>query len=115
MTCQTDREMLEPMRTLTGEYRVPDDACGTYRACLSLLETLERDTHIHIHKENNILFHRGVEAECQRSKEACESPKTEAGPGFLPVPASVFDLSHEATNGPGQTRTVDLTVISGAL
>ena len=49
------------------------------------------------------------------SEEACDSPKTEAGPGFLPVPASVFDLSHEATNGPGQTRTVDLTVISGAL
>tara|TARA_E500000318_G_scaffold2060_1_gene2783 strand:+ start:85072 stop:85527 length:456 start_codon:yes stop_codon:yes gene_type:complete len=49
------------------------------------------------------------------SEEVCVSPKTEAGPGFLPVPASVFDLSHEATNGPGQTRTVDLTVISGAL
>jgi len=63
-------EMLDRMRTLTDEYRVPADACGTYRACLSLLDTLERDTHIHIHKENNILFPRGVEAECQRSKRS---------------------------------------------
>jgi regulator of cell morphogenesis and NO signaling len=59
-------DMLARMRTLTSGYRVPDDACGTYRACLSLLESLERDTHIHIHKENNILFPRGVEAERER-------------------------------------------------
>lgn len=63
-------EMLERMRTLTGDYRVPGDGCGTYRVCMSLLESLERDTHIHIHKENNILFPRGVEAERERG-EAC--------------------------------------------
>lgn len=63
-------EMLERMRTLTGDYRVPGDGCGTYRVCMSLLESLERDTHIHIHKENNILFPRGIEAERERG-EAC--------------------------------------------
>ena len=62
-------EMLERMRTLTDEYKSPEDACGTYRACLSLLETLERDTHIHIHKENNILFPRGIETERERAEK----------------------------------------------
>ncbi len=59
-------EMLGRMRSLTNGYRAPEDACGTYQACLSVLESLERDTHIHIHKENNILFPRGVEAERER-------------------------------------------------
>lgn len=61
-------EMLGRMRTLTGDYGVPADGCGTYRACMSLLDSLERDTHIHIHKENNILFPRGIEAERQRGE-----------------------------------------------
>lgn len=61
-------EMLERMRSLTHDYRVPADGCGTYSACMSLLESLERDTHIHIHKENNILFPRGVEAERERDQ-----------------------------------------------
>ena len=39
------------------------------------------------------------------SKEACDSPKSAKGPGFLPVPATVVDLSRDATNGPGGTRT----------
>ena len=59
-------EMLGRMRSLTAGYRVPDDGCGTYRVCMTMLEDLERDTHIHIHKENNILFPRGVEAERER-------------------------------------------------
>lgn len=61
-------EMLERMRALTHDYRLPADGCGTYRACMALLESLERDTHIHIHKENNILFPRGVEAERERDQ-----------------------------------------------
>lgn len=61
-------DMLERIRRITDEYRAPEDACGTYRACFSLLESLERDTHIHIHKENNILFPRGVEAERLRGE-----------------------------------------------
>lgn len=60
-------EMLQRMRAITGDYAVPEDGCGTYRSCMSLLESLERDTHIHIHKENNILFPRGVEAEQARA------------------------------------------------
>ncbi|HYE60757.1 MAG TPA: iron-sulfur cluster repair di-iron protein [Phycisphaerales bacterium] len=54
---------LARMRELTGNYTPPEGACATYRSMLSTLEALERDTHEHIHKENNILFPAGVRAE----------------------------------------------------
>tara|TARA_R110002096_G_scaffold344921_2_gene537806 strand:- start:39674 stop:41029 length:1356 start_codon:yes stop_codon:yes gene_type:complete len=37
------------------------------------------------------------------------------GPAFMPVPSSRCHSLQNRSNGPGQTRTVDLTVISGAL
>ncbi len=46
------------IRELTGNYRVPEDACTTYRVCLQELEAFERDLHAHVHLENNILFPR---------------------------------------------------------
>lgn len=49
---------LERMRELTNGYAVPMDACGTFRALLEGLRTLEADMHRHVHKENNILFPR---------------------------------------------------------
>ena len=51
------------VRVLTRDYAAPSDACGSYRAMLECLKDLERDTHVHIHKENNILFPAGVRAE----------------------------------------------------
>lgn len=54
---------LAKMRELTRGYAAPEGACPTYRSMLSTLDALERDTHIHIHKENNVLFPRGVETE----------------------------------------------------
>jgi regulator of cell morphogenesis and NO signaling len=56
---------LEMMRDLTGGYEPPDDACNTYRAALDGLAELERDLHLHIHKENNVLFPRAARAEAQ--------------------------------------------------
>jgi len=47
---------LRRMRALTHGYRVPEDACPTYAELLRRLEELERDLHVHIHKENNVLF-----------------------------------------------------------
>jgi regulator of cell morphogenesis and NO signaling len=44
------------IRALTDGYRVPADACTTYRICLQELEAFERDLHEHVHLENNILF-----------------------------------------------------------
>lgn len=49
-------ERLEQIADLTNEYEVPDDACPSYRSMLARLEDLERDTHMHVHRENNILF-----------------------------------------------------------
>lgn len=47
---------LRRMRELTSGFQPPGDACTTYRALLSGLQELEADLHLHIHKENNILF-----------------------------------------------------------
>lgn len=48
--------LLARLRKLTDGYRVPDDGCATYRTCFAALEELEADTHLHVHKENNLLF-----------------------------------------------------------
>lgn len=49
-------EALARMRELTGGYEPPADACNTYRAMLDGLAELERDMHLHVHEENNVLF-----------------------------------------------------------
>ena len=54
---------LERFRELTDNYTPPADACNTYRALLDGLASIERDMHQHVHKENNILFPRAIEAE----------------------------------------------------
>lgn len=51
---------LRRLRRLTGDYAVPGDACNSYRAMLDRLETLEADTHHHVHEENNVLFPRAL-------------------------------------------------------
>lgn len=45
---------------LTDGYTPPDWACNTFRALYDLLSELERDTHQHVHKENNVLFPRAL-------------------------------------------------------
>ena len=54
---------LRRLRKLTEDYTPPQDACPTYRVMLESLENLELDLHLHIHKENNILFPRAKELE----------------------------------------------------
>lgn len=49
---------LRRLRELTNDYHPPADACPTYRVMLESLKNLEEDLHLHIHKENNILFPR---------------------------------------------------------
>lgn len=56
-------DALARIRSATGDYSVPDDACNTYRAMLDGLSRLELDMHQHVHKENNILFPRAIELE----------------------------------------------------
>ncbi|MBI4884281.1 MAG: iron-sulfur cluster repair di-iron protein [Actinobacteria bacterium] len=48
--------LLSELRRLTGGYQSPADGCASYVACLAALAELEANTHMHIHKENNVLF-----------------------------------------------------------
>lgn len=58
MLTEHDRvgELLERMADLTGGYVVPPDGCASYAACYVGLARLAADTHLHVHKENNVLF-----------------------------------------------------------
>jgi len=54
--------LLRRMNELTGGYTLPNDGCQTYRVMLHGLMVLEQDIHLHVHKENNILFPRVSQA-----------------------------------------------------
>jgi regulator of cell morphogenesis and NO signaling len=56
-------DALAEMRALTDGFVPPSDACNSYRALLDGLADLERDTHLHVHKENNILFPGAIRCE----------------------------------------------------
>jgi regulator of cell morphogenesis and NO signaling len=59
---QMDREhdttgaLLAELHDETGGYHVPPDGCTSYRALYEGLRELESDTHLHVHKETNVLF-----------------------------------------------------------
>src|SRR5450759_4569030 len=55
-------------RTITRNYRVPEDACISYRTLYEALQGFEGDLHQHIHLENNILFPRAVAMEAKRNR-----------------------------------------------
>lgn len=59
--------LLAKMRQLTNGYVVPADGCASYTACFAALEGLEADTHLHIHKENNVLFPLVIRLETEQS------------------------------------------------
>jgi regulator of cell morphogenesis and NO signaling len=63
MSSEHDRagELLARLRALTGAYTVPDDGCASYRLLYAGLAELEADTHLHVHKENNLLFPAAIE------------------------------------------------------
>ncbi len=48
--------LLDELRRVTSGYATPADGCATYAACYRALAALEEDTHLHVHKENNVLF-----------------------------------------------------------
>lgn len=58
MLTEHDRagELLAQLRTATGDHLPPADACASYRDLYASFALLEADTHLHIHKENNVLF-----------------------------------------------------------
>ncbi len=58
MLMEHDRagDLLKEIRKLTKGFEVPDDGCQSFQLLYKELKFLEADTHLHIHKENNILF-----------------------------------------------------------
>jgi regulator of cell morphogenesis and NO signaling len=48
--------LFEKMRAITGNFKMPEDGCESYRLLLTGLDELEMDTLLHIQKENEILF-----------------------------------------------------------
>ncbi|HEX6881273.1 MAG TPA: hemerythrin domain-containing protein, partial [Terriglobales bacterium] len=59
-------EALRELRSLTSNYKVPEDACTSFRALYTGLLELEGDLHQHIHLENNILHPRAIAMESGR-------------------------------------------------
>jgi regulator of cell morphogenesis and NO signaling len=53
---------LSRFRELTDNYTPPEWACNTLRALYDGLERLEKETHQHVHKENNVLFVKALAA-----------------------------------------------------
>lgn len=56
-------ELLAALRSVSGDYVAPADGCGSYRALYAGLAEVEADTHLHIHKENNVLFPAALDLE----------------------------------------------------
>jgi regulator of cell morphogenesis and NO signaling len=56
-------EILRELRSLTGGFNPPEDACGSYRSLFMGLHALEQDLHQHIYLENHLLFPRAVALE----------------------------------------------------
>ena len=48
--------LLAEIRGLANGFEPPADACPTFRALYSALQEFERDLHLHVHLENNVLF-----------------------------------------------------------
>ncbi len=60
-------ERFREIAALTDNYNPPADACNTYRVTFAMLEEFEKDLHLHIHLENNILFPKAIKLEQQFS------------------------------------------------
>jgi regulator of cell morphogenesis and NO signaling len=60
-------ELFARLRRLTDGYTPPADGCASYVGCFTAMAELEADTHLHIHKENNVLFPLVLQMEAERS------------------------------------------------
>ena len=60
---EEEGDRLREISELTNGYTCPEDGCQTYRVTLSMLEDFEKDLHLHIHLENNILFPEAIKLE----------------------------------------------------
>lgn len=64
---ETVGRLLEELREVSSGYAVPEDGCASYRLLYERLEALEADTHLHVFKENSILFPAALELQAGSS------------------------------------------------
>jgi len=53
-------DLMRQIRTASNGYKAPADGCASYQAAYQGLEEFEKDLHLHVHLENNVLFPRAV-------------------------------------------------------
>jgi len=58
---------LARLRELTDGFQPDQNACNTHRALLAGLAEFEADLHLHVHKENNVLFPRALALTASRN------------------------------------------------
>jgi regulator of cell morphogenesis and NO signaling len=58
-------ERFRQIAKLSNNYNPPEDACNTYKVTFAMLDEFEKDLHLHIHLENNILFPEAIKLERQ--------------------------------------------------
>ncbi len=56
-------QIFRDISKLSDGYTPPKDACNTYKVAFSMLDEFEKDLHLHIHLENNILFPKALKME----------------------------------------------------
>lgn len=59
---------LGEIRSITNNYTIPEDACASYSNLFKMLNDFEKDLHLHVHLENNILFPKATKLENQLNK-----------------------------------------------
>jgi regulator of cell morphogenesis and NO signaling len=62
-------EVLEEIRSLTGNYRFTAAPCEMFRVVYQSLQALEGDIRTHVYLENDILFPRAIQLEADRAAE----------------------------------------------
>ena len=68
-------DLLDRLRALTGGYVPPADGCASYVAYYQALAEVEADTHLHVHKENNLLFPAVVTLEARALDPRSRTPR----------------------------------------
>lgn len=53
-------DIFKEIAVLSNNYTPPAEACNTFKALYDELQNFEKDLHVHIHLENNILFPKAI-------------------------------------------------------
>ncbi len=54
---------MDKIREISNNYKLPEEACASYKYLFKTLDEFEDDLHIHVHLENNILFPKALDLE----------------------------------------------------